>query len=161
MSLLNDGSTRLTPDEIAARPWLGDGVDAMRVLHVDEVMGQVIFIQRFGRDSTHLKHTHHGTAIAYTLRGCWAYAGEPFPEGTVAFEPVGSDHTAMTQDGNTAEVLVVLTAGPGKTRLLELEAPDGGRIELDMAAFKALEAMTSEEEWTPFAESLAGATKQP
>lgn len=155
MTKLLDGSTRLLAGDISAVPWLGDGRDMMRVLHVDEQMGQVIFIQRFGQDTTHPLHTHHCTAVAYTLSGCWAYDGEPFPQGALAFEPFGSTHTPMTRDGCTADVLVVLTAGPGNSRLLELHYPDGRSIEFDIAAFKALVEMKSNDEWPAFAARLA------
>src|SRR5687767_10145339 len=117
MSIMPDGGFRYLASEIADRPWLGDGNDVMKVIHVDETMGQVIFLQRFGRNSTHLRHTHHCTAIAYTLAGAWAYDGEKFPIGALGFEPMGTTHSAQTIDGDTAEVLVILTAGPGRTRL--------------------------------------------
>lgn len=155
MTKLEDGSSRYLAEEIENRPWLGGGDDLMRIIHVDEEMGQVVFIQRFGRDTTHMRHTHHCTAIAYTLSGCWAYDGEPFPQGTVAFEPCGSTHTPMTRNGNVADVLVVLTTQPGSTRLLELEVPEGGRLELDLPAFKRLHAMRSNAEWEAFAADLA------
>lgn len=154
MSKLEDGSSRYLAEEIEALPWLGDGDDLMRILHVDERMRQVVFIQRFARNTTHMCHTHHCTAFAYTLSGCWAYDGEPFPTGTVAYEPFGSRHTPMTRNDNVAEVLVILTAAHDSDRMLELEVPEGGRIELDLPAFKRLSMMKSNDEWPAFAADL-------
>lgn len=86
MTQLMDGSFRYA---MADRPWhsFEEGSDdLMKVLHVDEELGQVVFVQRFGRDTTHMRHTHHCTAVAYTLSGCWEYDGDKFPTGVVAFE---------------------------------------------------------------------------
>lgn len=146
MTVLSDGSARYLSADIEGLPWLGEGGDLMKILHVDEQMGQAVFIQRFARNTRHLTHTHHCTAVAYTLSGCWAYDGEPFPQGAVAFEPYGSTHTPMTQNDNVADVLVVVTAGPGNPRLLELHGPNGS-VELDMAAFRRMAALRSNEEW--------------
>jgi hypothetical protein len=140
--------------EAEDKPWLGEGENVMKVLHVDRLSGQAIFIQRMSRDSVHPHHTHHCTAIAYTLSGCWEYDGQRFPRGALVVEPIGSEHAATTRNGNTADVLVILTARPDTTRLLELDTPDG-KVDLDLEAFDRLQRMRSNEEWVVFAEELA------
>jgi quercetin dioxygenase-like cupin family protein len=154
MTQLKDGSFRFEREDLENLPWLGEGEDVMKILHVDETVGQVIFLQRFGPGSVHPRHTHHCTAIAHTLSGAWAYDGDRFPTGSVAFEPFGSTHTAMS-DGERAEVLVILTAGPGSRRLIELHLPEGS-VELDLDAFRRLGAMKSNDEWPAFAQQLTG-----
>jgi hypothetical protein len=87
MFILRDGSSRYNLDD---KPWLSfdeSTGDCMKVLHVDRRMRQAVFVQRFGRNTTHPEHTHLGSAVAYTLSGTWRYDGEPFPEGAVAVEP--------------------------------------------------------------------------
>ena len=138
MTQLTDGSFRYAMTD---RPWHSfeaGSDDLMKIIHVDEELGQVIFVQRFGRDTTHARHTHHCTAVAYTLSGCWEYDGDKFPTGVVAFEPAGSTHTAMTRDGNIADVLVVLTSQYNNGRLLELHFEDGSSAELDIDIFKLM-----------------------
>ncbi|MEQ8266546.1 MAG: cupin domain-containing protein [Parvibaculum sp.] len=144
MVQLRDGSFRYAMTD---RPWHAfeaDSEDLMKVIHVDEKLGQVVFVQRFGRNATHAKHTHHCTAVAYTLSGCWEYDGEKFPTGSVAFEPAGSTHTAMTRNDNVADVLVVLTSAD-KGRLLELHMEDGSSAELDIEIFKMMMTTSPEE----------------
>lgn len=150
MTRLKDGGIRFDLEELEDRPWLGDGDDLMKIVHVDEAMGQVVYIQRFGPGSRHPEHTHHCTAIAYTLAGCWRYEGDEFPQGAICIEPMGSSHYAETAPGETAEVLVIFTAGPDRTRLIEVRFPDGATAELDVPLFKRLSEMTSNEEWRAF-----------
>lgn len=155
MTMLSDGGFCYDRRELEARPWLGEGGDAMKILHIDEQMGQVIFIQRFGQGSVHPRHTHHCTAIAYTLSGCWQYGDDQFPQGAVGFEPFGTTHAAEAPPDQAAEVLVILTAGPARQRLLELHYEDGRSVELDLAFFKRLQAMTSNDEWRALAAEVA------
>ena len=138
---LADGSFDINPEE---KPWvpLGDPGNFMKILHIDEADRQVVFIQRFGKNTTHPKHTHHCTAVAYTLSGEWCYDGSPFPVGHVAFEPYGSTHTPMTQNDHVADVLVILTSRDD--RFIEIQMPDGETIDLNMAMFKQIAAMTPE-----------------
>jgi hypothetical protein len=143
MALLPDGSFVYA---LADHPWLpsanGSG-DAMKILHVDEDMGQVVFVQRFGQGTRHLPHTHHGTAVAYTLQGTWRYDGHAIPQEHVAFEPRNSVHTPMTWENETSDVLVVLTTRTG--RLIELHLPDGRSFDMDIAFFRKLSGMTAQD----------------
>jgi hypothetical protein len=153
---LKDGGLAFALEDLAEaeeRPWLGEGGDVMKVLHVDRDAGQVVFIQRMSRDSSHPFHRHHCTAIAYTLRGCWEYQEQQFPSGILVLEPHGSEHAATTRGDNSADVLVILTARPGSSRLLEIQTPEGG-VELDLAAFERLYRMRSNDEWRAFAVEL-------
>lgn len=139
---LPDGSFVINPDD---QPWLplGEPGNFMKILHIDEDDQQVVFMQRFGKDTQHPKHTHHCTAVAFTLTGEWAYDGRPFPTGSIGYEPYGSTHTPMTQAGNTADVLVVLTSRDG--RFIEMKLEDGSTFELNMDVFKEIAAMSVDE----------------
>ena len=139
---LADGSFLINPED---KPWLplGEPGNFMKILHIDEADRQVVFLQRFAKNTTHPKHTHHCTAVAFTLRGEWAYDGTPFPLGAVAFEPYGSTHTPMTLDDNDADVLVILTSRD--ERFITAHISETEDVELDMAMFKSLAAMTPEE----------------
>lgn len=139
---LPDGSFVIDPDD---RPWLPLGAPGnfMKILHIDETDRQVVFVQRFGKDTEHPKHTHHCTAVAFTLSGEWCYDGHPFPTGAVGYEPYGSTHTPMTMNGNQSDVLVVLTSRDD--RFIEIHMPEGGSVDLNMEMFKTLAGMTPEE----------------
>ncbi|MEM7730300.1 MAG: hypothetical protein AAF311_13705, partial [Pseudomonadota bacterium] len=101
---------------------------------------QVVFLQRFAKNTQHLQHTHYCTAVAYTLSGEWCYDGRPFPTHHVGFEPYGSTHIPETLHGNVADVLVILTSRDH--RFIEARADDGTVIELDMEFFKTIKDMT-------------------
>jgi len=142
MAKLDDGSFIYSFDEKPWLPVLNTG-DFMKILHVDEVLGQVVYIQRFGPGSVHSTHTHHCTAVAHTLSGEWFYEGGTIPAGHVAFEPIGTTHQPRaTQSG--ADVLLVLTSFD-RQRILELHLPSGETQELDVSFFKLIENMTPEE----------------
>ena len=145
MTQLADGSFLYHLDDKPWHTFLQTPEDAIKVLHIDDKAQQVIFVQRFGVNTRHHKHTHHCTAIAYTLSGTWVYDDTEIGEGVVAFEPFGSTHTPMTTNGNVADVLVILTAINKDGRLLELHGEDGSSFELDLAAFKLMLSMTPEE----------------
>ena len=120
----------------------------MKVLHVDHEMRQVVFFHRFCRNTSHTTHTHRGSAIAYTISGTWRYDGEPFPDGTVAFEPAGSTHTPMTRNGETAEVLVILTADNEEGVLLELNLEDGTKALFTLDVMAKMQRMKSQAEFS-------------
>ena len=156
MAKLDDGSFLY---EIEDKPWyrfIQNPDDAIRLLHVDETAQQVVFVQRFSADTRHHMHTHHCTAIAYTLSGTWKYDDTEIPEGTLAYEPYKSTHTPMTSDGNVAEVLVILTAINKDGRFLELHGEDGESFELNLEVFKLMDSM-SPEEFLDFQRAQAGA----
>ncbi|MFA5938285.1 MAG: cupin domain-containing protein [Sinimarinibacterium sp.] len=141
MTQLADGSFRIDP---ASRPWIGDGNgNFMKILHVDEASGQVIYIQRFATGAQHPRHTHHCTAVAFTLSGAWCYDSTRFPVGLVAYEPYRTVHIPHTAAGETADVLVVLTS-QDRGRLLEIELP-GASFELNVASFAKLMRLTAEQ----------------
>lgn len=139
---LQDGSFLINPED---KPWLplGEPGNFMKILHIDEEDRQVVFLQRFAKDTRHPKHTHHCTAIAYTLRGEWCYDGQPFPLDHLGFEPYGSTHTPMTQDGHDADVLVILTSRDD--RFIEAHLEDGTSFEMNMDFFKMVRDMSVEE----------------
>jgi hypothetical protein len=160
MFILRDGSSRYNLDD---KPWLSfdeSTGDCMKVLHVDRRMRQAVFVQRFGRNTTHPEHTHLGSAVAYTLSGTWRYDGEPFPEGAVAVEPRRSRHTPMTRDGEVAEVLVVLTADNEQGQLLELHMENGEAAYLDLDLMEAMAGMASQAEFTRFLTARADGAAQ-
>ena len=53
-------------------------------------------------------------------------------------------------EGDTAEVLVILTAERGSDRLLEVVLQDGQTFELDLAMFKTMAAMPDNEAWLSY-----------
>lgn len=139
---LPDGSFVILPDD---KPWLpiGEPGNFLKVLHIDEADRQVVFMQRFAKNTAHPKHTHHCTAVAFTISGEWCYDGRPFPTGSVGYEPFGSTHTPMTMNDSEADVLVVLTSRDD--RFIEIQMPDGSTLDLNMEMFKMLNKMTPEE----------------
>ena len=145
MAQLEDGSFLYSLED---KPWhrfLQNPEDAMKILHVDEAAQQVVFVQRFSADTRHHKHTHHCTAIAYTLSGTWVYDETEIPVGTLAYEPLSSTHTPMTTNGNVADVLVILTAINKDGRFLELHGEDGHNFELTRDVFKLMNSMSPDE----------------
>ncbi|WP_439620925.1 cupin domain-containing protein [Hyphomonas sp.] len=144
MAQLEDGSFLYSFDDKPWHSFLGTPADKMKILHVDEDAQQVVFVQRFGPDTRHLKHTHHCTAIAYTLSGTWVYDDTRIGEGMLAYEPYSSTHTPMTTDGSTADVLVILTAINKDGRFLELHGDDGHSFEFNLETFKLMASMTPE-----------------
>jgi hypothetical protein len=150
MTVLRDGSSRYALEE---KPWLSFDESSggyMKVLHVDREMRQAVFVQRFGPNTTHPEHTHLGSAIAYTLSGIWRYDDEPFPEGSIAFEPRRSTHTPMTRDGEVADVLVILTADNEDGNLLEAHLEDGSSFHFDLDLLEAMSKMQSQAEFAAF-----------
>ena len=140
---LTDGSYIQDP---ADRPWLPSMLfegDAIKILHVDEEHKQVVFLQRFGRNTVQPKHKHHCTAVAFTVDGEWAYDGYAIPKGFIAYEPVNSVHTPMTMNDNNSDVLVILTSKDD--RFIEVFADDGSSFHLDMAFFKAAYGMSEQD----------------
>lgn len=145
MAQLEDGSFLYALED---KPWhrfLQNPDDAIKLLHVDDVAQQVVFVQRFSANTRHHKHTHHCTAIAYTLSGTWVYDETEIPVGTLAYEPFGSTHTPMTTDGHVADVLVILTAINKDGRFLELHGKDGDSFELNLEVFKLMNSMSPDE----------------
>ena len=145
MARLADGSFLYSLDD---KPWytfLETPSDKMKILHIDEEAQQVVFVQRFGPNTRHHQHTHHCTAIAYTLSGTWVYDETEIAEGTLAYEPYKSRHTPMTTNSNEADVLVILTAINKDGRLLELHGEDGSSFELNIDVFKQMVSMTPDE----------------
>ncbi len=145
MAQLEDGSFLYSLQDKQWHRFLDNPEDAMKLLHIDEVAQQVVFVQRFSPNTRHHKHTHHCTAIAYTLSGTWVYDETEIPVGTLAYEPFGSTHTPMTTNGNVADVLVILTAINKDGRFLELHGEDGHTFELNLDVFKLMNSMSPEE----------------
>jgi quercetin dioxygenase-like cupin family protein len=137
------------------KPWIplpniprGEGW--MKVIHCDEERGTVIFKFRFSPGCELVPHTHKCHAIAYTITGEWEYEGLKLPEGAVAYEPVESMHTPSSEPG--AELAVVLTSD--SDQFLVNHMPDGSEWVFDMAFFKQLEAVESEEDIQRLTEAL-------
>jgi len=145
MTLLDDGSYKYKFDELPWHSFINSPGDYMKILHVDEEMGQVVYVQRFAKGAKHLQHTHHCTAIAYTLSGSWQYDKISFGPNELAFEPAGSKHSPSTHEGETADVLVILTSAKRDGRLLELYGENGETFELNVDVFKLMASMTPEE----------------
>jgi ChrR Cupin-like domain len=111
-----------------------------------------VFKFRFSAGCELLPHTHHCHAIAYTISGEWEYEGLKLPEGTIAYEPVGSVHTPSSDPG--AELVVTLTSEDDQFLINHM--PDGSEWPFDMAMFKRLEAVRSERDIETLLAELAG-----
>jgi quercetin dioxygenase-like cupin family protein len=140
------------------KPWIPlpnipKGEGWIKIIHADDERGVVVFKFRFSEGCELLPHTHDCHAIAYTISGEWEYEGLKLPEGTIAYEPVGSMHTPSSDSG--AELVVTLTSDTDK--FLVNHMPDGSEWPFDMAMFKQLEAVRSEED----IEALLAALEQP
>jgi hypothetical protein len=75
---------------------------------------------RFAAGATLPPHTHHCTAMAYTISGEWSYDGRAVPSDSLAWELPDSSHTPVTETG--AELLVILTSETA--RFIENHMPD-------------------------------------
>lgn len=122
-------------------PQVPKGEVWIKVIHADPELNKVVFKFRFGAGSELVAHTHHCHAIAYTISGEWSYEGMTLPEGAIAYEPVDSTHTAVSEKG--AELVVVLSSKDD--RFLINHLPDGQDVEFDMAFFQQLENITPEQ----------------
>lgn len=136
----HDPTAILHPQE---QEWISTGFlpGLVRVIKADEELGTVIFGYRFEPGKPLPTHRHDCHAIAYTISGEWAYESGPLPEGSVAYEPVGSEHTPSSENG--AELIAILRSDTDRFLVNYME--DGSELVLDMAFFKALEGATQEE----------------
>jgi quercetin dioxygenase-like cupin family protein len=121
-------------------PLIPKGEAWIKVIHADPDLHKVVFKFRFGPGTELAPHTHRCHAIAYTISGEWAYEGLTLPEGAIAYEPVASSHTAISEAG--AELVVFLDSEDD--RFLVNHMPDGSDLEFDMAFFQALEGIEPE-----------------
>ncbi len=155
MATTQDDLTRTYTAE--DKPWIPlpnipKGEGWLKVIHADEDRGVVVFKFRFSPGCELLPHSHECHAIAYTISGEWEYEGLKLPEGTIAYEPVGSVHTPSSDPG--AELVVTLTS---KTdQFLVNHMPDGSEWPFDMGMFKRLEAVRSEADIEALMKELAG-----
>lgn len=121
------------------RPWIAlDDSGAMRikVLVVDEALRQVVFLFRLEAGAVMRPHRHWCHAIAYTTAGEWQYEGGVLTQGSVAYEPFGSEHTPSSVHG--AEVVAVLKSD--SERFLDVFLEDGTVFPMDLAFFKKIAA---------------------
>jgi anti-sigma factor ChrR (cupin superfamily) len=146
MSATTSASTQ--PDltrhlESSTRPWISiPGLSGQaKIICVDEVEKQVIFMFKFEPNSTLLRHKHHCFAIAYTISGEWEYEEGLFKAGDIAYEPFESDHTPASKNGG---ILLAILRGRDDN-LLENFLPDGSSFMMDINFFKLLEGMTPEQ----------------
>jgi quercetin dioxygenase-like cupin family protein len=123
-------------------PNIPKGEAWIKIINTDEERGIVIFKFRFSPDCELVPHSHACHAIAYTISGEWEYEGLTLPEGAVAYEPVDSTHTPSSAPG--AELVVVLNSQTDK--FLVNHMPDGSEWVFDMAFFKMLEGVRTEED---------------
>ena len=121
-------------------PMMPKGEAWIKVIHADPELHKVVFKFRFAPGAELPSHTHRCHAIAYTISGEWAYEGFTLPAGAIAYEPVDSTHTAVSEKG--AELAVVLDSTDDHFLINHL--PDGQDVEFDMAFFQALEGITPE-----------------
>jgi quercetin dioxygenase-like cupin family protein len=133
-------------------PLLPKGEAWIKVIHADPELHKVVFKFRFGPGTELVPHTHRCHAIAYTISGEWSYEGLSLPQGTIAYEPVASTHTAISEHG--AELVVVLDSTDD--HFLINHMPDGQDLEFDMAFFQTLENLDADGAQQLIA-SLAGA----
>jgi anti-sigma factor ChrR (cupin superfamily) len=136
----HDPTAILHPQE---QEWISTGLlpGRVRVIKADEELGIVIFSYRFDPGTPLPTHRHDCHAIAYTISGEWAYESGALPAGSLAYEPVGSEHTPSSENG--AELIAILRSETGRFLVNYME--DGSELVLDMAFFKALEGATQEE----------------
>ena len=121
-------------------PLIPKGEAFIKVIHADPELHKVLFKFRFGPGTELPPHTHRCHAIAYTISGEWAYEGLTLPEGAIAYEPVESTHTPISEHG--AELVVILDSEDD--RFLVNHMPDGQDVEFDMAFFQELEGIDPE-----------------
>ena len=130
--------------EGAGRPWLpvpGFEGTFIKVLVADERLKQVVFMFKFAPGTQLPRHKHLCHAVGYTLSGEWRYEEGVLAEGSLAYEPFGSDHTPSSERG--AEILTFLKSEDD--RFLENELPGGGTLAMDMKFFKFLQSITPEQ----------------
>ena len=126
------------------RPWItvpGVAGVSIKVLVADEVANRVVFMFRFAPGTVLPPHKHLCHAIAYTIAGEWRYEEGVLGEGSVAYEPFGSEHTASSEKG--AELVVFLQSETGQ--FLENIMAPGVVFPMDMNFFKLLETITPEQ----------------
>lgn len=126
------------------RPWLqmppGSG-NEMKLLIADEVMKQVVYVFRVAPGHHSSRHRHLCHAAAYTISGAWSYDTGPCPAGSLAYEPVGSEHEFESVEGS--ESVVFLRSDDD--RFLENIGPDGSVLDMNMAFFKSIAEATPED----------------
>lgn len=128
----------------ADRPWIP--VPAMpgafaKLLVADETLKRVVFLFRFAPGAVLPRHRHLCHAIAYTICGEWEYEQGTLRAGSIAYEPVGSEHTPSSAKG--AELVVVLQSESDE--FLENLMPDGSTVRMDTRFFKMMESLTPEQ----------------
>ena len=143
----------------AEKPWIpmpGYPGNYIKVLVADEAEHRVVFMFKMAPNSRFPRHLHHCHAIAFTTQGEWKYEEGNLPLQSMAYEPVGSDHTPMSDGG--CEMIVILNSE--SDRFLENFMDDGTTSELDMAMFKLLADITPEQAAEMDLESARAAAEQ-
>jgi len=156
MSATHDDHTRVYTShdrEWLEMPLTQTGTGQIKVIHVDEERKVAVFAARFGPGCKLFPHTHNAQIVAYTVKGEWEYEGLRLPEGAIAYESPGTEHTPYSADG--AEVLIVAMGSDSDEYIIN-HMPDGSKLVFDSATLKQLIGMTQE----GMAELVAGMTGQ-
>lgn len=133
MSILRDGNQNYLPIPLPG----AEGVH-VKVLKADVEKDRVVVKIKFEPGSSLPRHIHYCRAIAYTVKGQWAYDEGSFTVGEVAWEEEGNDHTPWSDEG--AELFIVFDGKNG--RYLDNILPDGTVVKLDMPFLKAYEGLS-------------------
>ncbi|GAB5452791.1 MAG: hypothetical protein Hals2KO_31190 [Halioglobus sp.] len=145
MSILRDGKQDWLPIPLPG----AEGV-SVKVLKADAAMDRVVVKIRFEPGSRMPRHIHHCRAVAYTIRGHWAYDEGAFGPGETAWEDAGNEHTPWSDEG--AELFIVFDGDNG--RYLDNILEDGTVVKLDMPFLQAYEGLSVEQAATIDALSL-------
>jgi 2,4'-dihydroxyacetophenone dioxygenase len=81
----------------------------LKMLHVDLVTGQVVYLFKAPQGSVLGKHSHYGSIHVYTLRGSWGYEEHDWVAnaGDFVYEVANSTHTFKAIPGDDLELFIV------------------------------------------------------
>ncbi|MCB9759896.1 MAG: cupin domain-containing protein [Alphaproteobacteria bacterium] len=122
------------------RPWLPvPGFDgcAVKILQVDPVQYQVVFMAKLAAGTRFPRHIHHCPTVAFTLEGVWRYDDHVIPPRAMAYEPAGLDHEAACEED--CVVLVVMNSVDG--RFMSAWLNDKLKVDLHLKFFQRAEAL--------------------
>ncbi|WP_417323288.1 cupin domain-containing protein [Erythrobacter aureus] len=114
---------------------------SIRMHDVDQDTGRVVMSVRFEPDAKMPRHSHHCTALAYTLSGRWAYDDGSYSEGDLVLESVGNNHLPWSDIGT--EMLLVFESPNGQ--YLDNQLEDGTCFHLGMPFFSTVAEMSASE----------------
>lgn len=135
--------TPVIPDNLEWLPVPVAGSEGLmlKVLRVDEEAGRAVLKARFAPGTVIPRHYHYCRAVAYTVSGSWDYDEGHFRTGDVAYENVGHNHQARSDEGS--ELFLVFDTDCGL--LLDNFMEDGSAVRFGLSLLKQLEGATLEQ----------------